>query len=114
MAADPCACRQVGTAAPVLAALAGGGDREATVSALYGGSGGADSATSAVYAAIGNVRSRMLTCAEMVLSIDCQRFPTTRQLHARRKRRMVMKCQLCVALLSLSPSLPKPVPCGLM
>ena len=57
MAADPCACRQVGTAAPVLAALAGGGDREATVSALYGGSGGADSATSAVYAAIGNVRN---------------------------------------------------------
>ena len=49
--------RQVGTAAPVLAALAGGGDREATVSALYGGSGGADSAASAVYAAIGNVRS---------------------------------------------------------
>ena len=48
---------QVGTAAPVIAALADGGDREATVSALYGGSGGAGSAASALYAAIGNVCS---------------------------------------------------------
>lgn len=66
VAADTRACRQVGTAAPVLAALAGGGDREATVSALYGGSGGADSATSAVYAAIGNVRTHIRTCAEVI------------------------------------------------
>ncbi|KAK9843839.1 hypothetical protein WJX81_008488 [Elliptochloris bilobata] len=47
--------REVGTAAPVLAALAGGGDREATVSALYGGSGGGAATADAVYAAIGNV-----------------------------------------------------------
>lgn len=64
--------RQVGTAAPVLAALAGGGDREATVSALYGGSGGADSATSAVYAAIGNVRSHMLACADVNILHACR------------------------------------------
>jgi len=42
----------------VIAALASGGDREATVSVLYGGSGGAGAAADAVYAAIGNVRPR--------------------------------------------------------
>lgn len=51
-------CGQVGTAAPVIAALASGGDREATVSVLYGGSGSAGAAADAVYAAIGNVRPR--------------------------------------------------------
>ena len=40
----------------MIAALAGSGDREATVSQLYGGSGSAGAAADAVYAAIGNVR----------------------------------------------------------
>ena len=46
---------QVGQAAPVVAALIKGTDKERVVSEQYGGSGGDSASTDAVYAAIGNV-----------------------------------------------------------
>ena len=46
---------QVGQAAPVVAALIKGTDKERMVSEQYGGSGGDNASTDAVYAAIGNV-----------------------------------------------------------
>ena len=46
---------QVGQAAPVVAALIKGTDKERVVSEQYGGSGGDNASTDAVYAAIGNV-----------------------------------------------------------
>ena len=53
---------QIGQAAPVVAALIKGTDKETAVSELYGGSGGQQASTDEVYSAIGNV-SRSLTCA---------------------------------------------------
>ncbi|CAK0779428.1 hypothetical protein CVIRNUC_004772 [Coccomyxa viridis] len=47
--------REVGQAAPVVAALIKGTDKERVVSEQYGGSGGDNASTDAVYAAIGNV-----------------------------------------------------------
>ena len=47
---------QIGQAAPVVAALIKGTDKERVVSELYGGSGGQQAATDEVYSAIGNVR----------------------------------------------------------
>ena len=49
--------RMVGQAAPIVAALTKGADREATVSGLYGGSGGERAVTDEVYSAIGSVRA---------------------------------------------------------
>ena len=46
---------QVGQAAPIVAALIKGTDKERVVSEQYGGSGGDNASTDAVYAAIGNV-----------------------------------------------------------
>jgi len=46
---------QIGQAAPVVAALIKGTDKERVVSELYGGSGGQQAATDEVYSAIGNV-----------------------------------------------------------
>ena len=46
---------QVGQAAPVVAALIKGTDKETAVSELYGGSGGQQATTDEVYSAIGNV-----------------------------------------------------------
>lgn len=45
---------QVGQAAPVVAALIKGTDKETVVSELYGGSGGQQASTDDVYTAIGN------------------------------------------------------------
>lgn len=47
---------QVGVAAPVLAALVKGTQKESVVSELYGGEGGERAATDEVYSAIGEVR----------------------------------------------------------
>lgn len=48
---------QVGQAAPVVAALIKGTDKERVVSEQYGGSGGQQATTDEVYQAIGNVSS---------------------------------------------------------
>ena len=58
---------QVGQAAPIVAALIKGTDKETVVSQLYGGSGGQQASTDEVYSAIGNVG-----CSCSVLS-----FPTS-------------------------------------
>ena len=46
---------QIGQAAPVVAALIKGTDKERVVSEQYGGSGGQQASTDEVYSAIGNV-----------------------------------------------------------
>lgn len=48
---------QVGQAAPIVAALIKGTDKERVVSEQYGGSGGQQATTDEVYQAIGNVSS---------------------------------------------------------
>ncbi len=48
---------QVGQAAPIVAALINGTDKETVVSEQYGGSGGQQATTDEVYQAIGNVSS---------------------------------------------------------